>query len=215
MTHPSGYRAYLSNLRLPCDSHPYIWFLFVRSGVCVQLPPDLAYRQCPCMQLTVPATSVYLGLSPYRITPCLAHIKSQATILRHLGSSPLDLQYSAFPPLEKFELSINLMCFYYKISDIYMQTSCKVGWVYCGQVISVCYHFSQSCFRKLLCNKLHNFRQFISYLSKFRSQKRQIIIKYNSASDLRLSTFFQSLKPKNGSCFDLGLRYEFARLISS
>jgi len=50
-SHPSGYRASLSIARLPCDPRPYIRFLFVRSGFCRRLPPDLASRQRPCLQL--------------------------------------------------------------------------------------------------------------------------------------------------------------------
>ena len=75
--HPSGYRASLSNARLPCDRRPCIRFLFVGSGFCLQLPPDLASRQRPCLQLTVPTTTACKGLAPSRITPCLAHKKRE------------------------------------------------------------------------------------------------------------------------------------------
>jgi hypothetical protein len=74
-SHPSGYRASLSIVRLPCDRRPCIRFLFVGSEICLRLPPDLASRQRPCLQLTVPTTTACSGLSPYRITPCLAHKK--------------------------------------------------------------------------------------------------------------------------------------------
>jgi hypothetical protein len=77
MSHPSGYRASLSMAKLPCDHRPCIWFLFVRSGFCLRLPPDLASRQRPCLQLTVPTTTACSGLAPYRITSCLAHQSSR------------------------------------------------------------------------------------------------------------------------------------------
>ncbi len=73
MSHPSGYWASLSMARLPCDHRPSIRFLFVGSGFCLQLPPDPASRQRPCLQLTVPTTTACSGLAPYRVTPCLAH----------------------------------------------------------------------------------------------------------------------------------------------
>ncbi len=74
MSHPSGYRASLSNARLPCDHRPYIRFLFVGSGFGLRLPADLASRQRPCRQLTVPTTTACSGLAPYRVTPCLAQL---------------------------------------------------------------------------------------------------------------------------------------------
>jgi len=80
MSHPSGYRASLSMARLPCDHRPCIRFLFVGSGFCLQLPPDLASRQRPCLRLTVPTTTACSGLAPYRITSCLAHQKKGLTI---------------------------------------------------------------------------------------------------------------------------------------
>jgi hypothetical protein len=73
MSHPSGYRASLSMARLPCEHRPCIRFLFVGSEFCLRLPPDLASRQRPCLQLTVPTTTACSGLAPYRITSCLAH----------------------------------------------------------------------------------------------------------------------------------------------
>ena len=73
--HPSGYRASLSMARLPCGRRPCIRFLFVGSGFCLRLPPDLVSRQRPCLQLTVPTTTACSGLAPYRITSCLAHQK--------------------------------------------------------------------------------------------------------------------------------------------
>jgi hypothetical protein len=75
MSHPSGYRASLSMARLPCEHRPCIRFLFVGSEFCLRLPPDLASRQRPCLQLTVPTTTACSGLAPYRITSCLAHHK--------------------------------------------------------------------------------------------------------------------------------------------
>jgi hypothetical protein len=75
MSHPSGYRASLSMARLPCEHRPCIRFLFVGSEFCLRLPPDLASRQRPCLQLTVPTTTACSGLAPYRITSCLAHQK--------------------------------------------------------------------------------------------------------------------------------------------
>ena len=64
MSHPSGYRASLSIARLPCDHRPSIRFLFVGSEFCLRLPPDLASRQRPCLQLTVPTTTACSGLAP-------------------------------------------------------------------------------------------------------------------------------------------------------
>ena len=78
MSHPSGYGASLSIARLPCDHRPCIRFLFVGSGFCLRLPPDPASRQRPCLQLTVPTTTACSGLTPYRVTPCLAHHKRQS-----------------------------------------------------------------------------------------------------------------------------------------
>ena len=87
--HPSGYRASLSIARLPCDRRPSIRFLFVGSGFCLRLPPDLASRQRPCLQLTVPTTTACKGLAPSRFTPCLAH-KKTAGLPIALPSSGLD-----------------------------------------------------------------------------------------------------------------------------
>jgi hypothetical protein len=61
MSHPSGYRASLSMARLPCEHRPCIRFLFVGSEFCLRLPPDLASRQRPCLQLTVPTTTACSG----------------------------------------------------------------------------------------------------------------------------------------------------------
>jgi hypothetical protein len=80
MSHPSGYRASLSMARLPCEHRPCIRFLFVGSEFCLRLPPDLASRQRPCLQLTVPTTTACSGLAPYRITSCLAHQKRQPAV---------------------------------------------------------------------------------------------------------------------------------------
>ena len=91
--HPSGYRASLSNARLPCDRRPCIRFLFVGSGFCLQLPPNLASRQRPCLQLTVPTTTACKGLAPSKITPCLAHIK-KGELNAPLFSTPHVMRYS-------------------------------------------------------------------------------------------------------------------------
>jgi len=87
---PSGYRASLSNARLPCDHRPYIRFLFVGSEFCLRLPPDLVSRQHPCLRLTVPTTTACSGLAPYRITPCLAHTKGWPTIVNHPARKVFD-----------------------------------------------------------------------------------------------------------------------------
>jgi hypothetical protein len=99
MSHPSGYRASLSMARLPCEHRPCIRFLFVGSEFCLRLPPDLASRQRPCLQLTVPTTTACSGLAPYRITSCLAHQKGRAPLealptSRHV--SGFDFCYSLF-----------------------------------------------------------------------------------------------------------------------
>jgi hypothetical protein len=105
MSHPSGYRVSLSIARLPCNHRPYIRFLFVGSEFCLRLPPDLASRQRPCLQLTVPTTTACSGLAPYRFMPCLAHKKQAVS----LGTLPVNIVCSSITDGYSNSLLLNLL----------------------------------------------------------------------------------------------------------
>ena len=53
--------------------HSLIRFVFLRSQVCLRLPPDPASRRRPCLWLAVGATNLRKGLSPSSQRPCWAH----------------------------------------------------------------------------------------------------------------------------------------------
>ena len=60
---------------------PRMKFVFLKSQVCLQLPPDPVSRRRPCLQLAVGAINLRSGLSPPSHRPCWAHHKES----RHLA----------------------------------------------------------------------------------------------------------------------------------
>ena len=63
--------------RLIRISQPYMWFLFVRPRVCLQLPSDSTSRWTPLLfSYTFPTTRVCSGLSPVRARPWRANKKN-------------------------------------------------------------------------------------------------------------------------------------------
>ena len=61
--------------RLPTSpaSQPLMGFVFLKSQVCLRLPSDPASRRRPCLQLTVGAINLRMGLSSFSQRPCRAH----------------------------------------------------------------------------------------------------------------------------------------------
>src|SRR5512135_3919203 len=66
----SGFAAYCQLARL---KWPHMGFVFLRSQVCLRLPPNPASRRRPCLQLAVGAINLRSGLSPLSQRPCWAH----------------------------------------------------------------------------------------------------------------------------------------------
>ena len=63
-------------------SQPLIGFVFLKSQVCLRLPPDPTSQWRPCPWLMVAATNLHTGLSPARQRPCWAHIKRVCALKR-------------------------------------------------------------------------------------------------------------------------------------
>jgi len=74
---PTCVSRWLSGVPVRCrvtpPRRPYIWFLFVGSGLGLRLPPHPASRRRSCLRLVVPITKAHRGLAPPVTTPCLAH----------------------------------------------------------------------------------------------------------------------------------------------
>jgi len=58
-------------------------FVFLKSQVCLRLPPDPASRRRPCPWLTVGATNPRKGLSPSSQHPCWAHRSAKLRLAHH------------------------------------------------------------------------------------------------------------------------------------
>jgi len=73
-------------IRLRCHlptrpaSQPLMGFVFLKSQVCLRLPPDPASRRRPCLWLAVGATNLRKGLSPSSQRPCWAHKENRRRI---------------------------------------------------------------------------------------------------------------------------------------
>ena len=65
---------------------PYIRFLYVRPGLCLQLPSDSPHGGHPCSWLTIPTIKARSGLTPYSCCTCRANMSGKGRCVKMVTS---------------------------------------------------------------------------------------------------------------------------------